>query len=122
MSIIERLRADGEAPAAAIDIGDALDLLANERRRHILRVVADQRGAIDIGDLADCVTVRENGQLIDDERKNVWVGCYQTHLPKLDRYGAVDCGQQCKHVRATDETHALVAALDAVEDALGGGA
>lgn len=75
------------------EIGYPYELLANERRRHIIRVLATVRGEISLRDLADRVAAREYDtdpeSLTGDEHKRVYVACYRTHVPKFAKAGVV---------------------------------
>lgn len=89
---------DGEADAGAetesttstpavptLDV--VFDVLRNSRRRHVLELLASQDGATTLGDLAEHIGGIENdkppSELSSQERKRVYVGLYQSHLPKM---------------------------------------
>jgi DNA-binding transcriptional ArsR family regulator len=68
-------------------------LLSAERRRRVLRHLDENGGESTIGDLADHLAAAENGidvaAVSSVQRKRVYVGLYQCHLPKLDDAGVV---------------------------------
>ena len=68
-------------------------LLANERRRHTLTYLTECENPTTLGDLAEHIASLENGKsvraLSSNERKRVYVGLYQCHLPKMDSMGVV---------------------------------
>jgi DNA-binding transcriptional ArsR family regulator len=70
------------------------EALANSRRRAALHYLDDNDGTADIGDLAEHIAAEENGvrivELDSSQRKRVYIGLYQCHLPKLDEMGIVD--------------------------------
>jgi hypothetical protein len=94
---------------------DALDLIANERRRLLLHaaVEADRDGEpVDLASIARGIAAAENdcppGEIDCQQRKRSYVGCYQTHLPHLVDAGAVTYVDESKSCfRATDLGHAL---------------
>jgi hypothetical protein len=66
----------------------AFDMLKNERRRHVLRYLLQNGGTTSLSDLAESLAAIENGKpkklITSQERKRVYVGLYQCHLPKMD--------------------------------------
>jgi hypothetical protein len=68
-------------------------VLGNERRRYVLELLAGQDDPIDIGTLAELVASRENDQPVAevsyDQRKSVYTGLYQNHLPLMEQAGLV---------------------------------
>ncbi len=66
----------------------AFDILSNTRRRLVLYRLAEVGGESTTGDLAEYVASVENqkpqSELTSQERKRVYVGLYQAHLPKMD--------------------------------------
>jgi len=69
----------------AIEPAELCRLVANDRRRHALRVLAD--GPVAKDDLARRVAAREYAcaptDLTDAQRKRTYVSLHQTHLPRL---------------------------------------
>jgi hypothetical protein len=84
---VAALVADPFAGGAEVAIGAAelCRLIANDRCRHALRVLAD--GPISKDDLARRVAARECAcavtDLTDAQRKRTYVSLHQTHLPRL---------------------------------------
>ncbi len=71
------------------------EILKNRRRRLVLNHVKQQEDqSVDLGSLAEHVAALENDKsvaaLTSGERKRVYVGLYQCHLPKMDDAGIVD--------------------------------
>lgn len=108
--------ADIDIPAS---MDRALDLLSVDRRRWLVREVADRDdgGGIPIGHLAtDRAAIEQETDpdlVSSDARKRVYVGFYQTHIPKLDDAGLLD--NQDGLVFATDATADAAAAVDVFE-------
>jgi Mg2+/citrate symporter len=61
-----------------------------------------------LSDLAEHIAAIENDttpeRLTSSERKRVYVGLYQCHLPKMDDAGAIDYNQQRGLIRRTEQT------------------
>ena len=74
---------------------DMFDLLRNHRRRAVLTYLdRETDGATTLDTLAEHIAAEENDievqQLSSDQRKRVYIGLYQCHLPKLDDLGVID--------------------------------
>lgn len=84
---------EGET-AVEVDPDRLFDVLKNQRRRRTLRYLTESDGAVTIGGLAEHIAALENdttpGALTTSERKRVYVGLYQCHLPKMDDVDAID--------------------------------
>lgn len=83
----------GEPDPLPLDI--IFEILKNRRRRLVLSHVKQQEDqSVDLGSLAEHVAALENDKsvqaLTSGERKRVYVGLYQCHLPKMDDAGIVD--------------------------------
>jgi len=63
----------------------------NKRRRRVLQYLLDVDDEITLDVLAERIAAEENGkdikQISSQERKRVYVGLYQCHLPKMDDWG-----------------------------------
>ena len=86
----------GPEPVAEADIGlsQIFEVLKNQRRRHVLRYLEMTDGQVTLSDLAEQIAAWENDKdlqrITSSERKRVYVGLYQVHLPKMDDMGVVD--------------------------------
>lgn len=64
------------------------EVLKNDRRRMVLECLKRKGGSATLSDLAEEIAAMENGkdvsQIRSQERKRVYVGLYQCHLPKMD--------------------------------------
>ena len=73
---------------------DLFHLLQNERRRRAVQYLLEQEGGVDMGNIAEHIAALENdvtvAELSSAQRKRVYVGLYQCHLPKLDEAGVID--------------------------------
>lgn len=72
-------------PALSKDV--IFSLLSVERRRRVLMYLADNGSETTLSDLAEHIAAEENdteiSHLSSQQRKRVYVGLYQCHLPKL---------------------------------------
>ena len=113
---------DGTEPAASEDSLPPIsrdvifELLKNQRRRYVLRYLADDPGPVRLRDLAERIAAWENdkpiGALDSDERKRVYVGLYQCHLTKMDDAGAVEFNQDRGLIALGEQAPLLYQYLD----------
>ena len=72
----------------SVSLDVVFDILSNSRRRLILSHLQEVGGESTTSDLAEHIAAIENdkpqSELTSQERKRVYVGIYQTHLPKMD--------------------------------------
>lgn len=82
-SIIDTIMKD-ESPEVDADLGidTALDVLGNQRRRHVIDVLAQREQGTTHG-LRDALASIEYDDPSHQERKRVYVALYQTHLPTM---------------------------------------
>jgi len=98
------------------------EILKNSRRREVIHYLreneADER--VSLGELAEHVAAIENDtttdQLTSSQRKRVYVGLYQCHLPKMDDMGVVDFNQDRGHVALAPQADCLTEYLDRPAD------
>ncbi|MWV65490.1 hypothetical protein GRS48_11775 [Halorubrum sp. JWXQ-INN 858] len=78
-------------PSLSLDV--VFDVLKNQRRRHVMSVLEEGDGSTTLSDLAEHIAGIENDKpphsLNAQERKRVYVGLYQCHLPKMDDAEAI---------------------------------
>lgn len=92
---------------------DVHHILSNSRRRHIIQVLADPDApnTIQIGDFATDIAARENQttarDVTSDERKSVYVGLTQCHVPELAENDVINVDDRHTSVSATPITRAL---------------
>jgi hypothetical protein len=70
------------------------EILKNQRRRDALRYLKENDGEAKLGDMAEFIAAKENDidiqALSSSQRKRVYIGLYQCHLPKMDSAGVVE--------------------------------
>lgn len=73
---------------------DVFGVLANERRRKVIRYLLEGDARATVGELAEFIAADEmdipQSQLSSSDRKRVYVSLYQNHLPKMDSSNVVD--------------------------------
>jgi hypothetical protein len=90
---------------AELGLDTMFDAVRNARRRQVLRYLNEQDGQVTLSDLAEHIAAIENDttpELLDSQqRKRVYVGLYQSHLPKLDGMGVLTFDRQRGHIERT---------------------
>ena len=79
---------------APLPVDRVFELLKNQRRREVLRYLeAADDETVSLSDLAEHIAAIENDTTVQaissSERKRVYVGLYQCHLPKMDDMNVV---------------------------------
>lgn len=81
--------AEAEEPSSeSLPLDQVFGILKNQRRRYVLQYLYDSDGQVSLSDVAEQIAAWENDkdvrQISSSERKRVYVGLYQCHLPKMD--------------------------------------
>ncbi|WP_202614586.1 DUF7344 domain-containing protein [Halostella litorea] len=104
-------------PELSLDV--MFEILKNERRRFVLKYFEDHEGPVALGDLAEHVAAKENGkperELTSGERKRVYVGLYQCHLPKMDDAGIVEFNRNRGRIELGENADLLTEYLETEE-------
>ena len=76
-----------------VQIDQVFEILKNDRRRAVLRYMRTVDGEVRLGDLAEQIAAwecdKDVSQITSSERKRVYVGLYQSHLPKMADVDAI---------------------------------
>lgn len=103
-----------------LSLDDIFELLKNRRRREVidyLRRSDDGKATLD--ELAEYIAARENdieiAQLSSDQRKRVYIGLYQCHLPKMDELGIVEFEKNRGTIQLLDTVSQLEPYIDRVD-------
>lgn len=112
--------AGSDGPTAAdcpLPIHEAITLLSSPRRRLAVRILAEDDGPPGtIRGLTEAIAEREFGaDYTSDERKAVYVGLYQVHLPELDEYDIVDWDRDRGTIQPGPALDGLYACLQDVD-------
>ena len=95
-------------PAESTDLSldTVFEILKNRRRRDILQYLWNHDGSANIGELAEHIAALENDievtALSSSQRKRVYIGLYQCHLPKMDDAAIVDFDKHRGTIRLRD--------------------
>lgn len=85
---------DDDGPPQSVPLDVVFGILKNERRRLVLEFMAETDSGTSLSDLAEHIASIENekpaNELGSQERKRVYVGLYQCHLPRMADSGAID--------------------------------
>lgn len=89
------IQPDPDSAGDELPLDDLFSVLRNSRRRRALRylLTKDDRAAT-VGELSEYIASIENDTdvtlVTSKQRKRVYIGLYQTHLPKLATLGVID--------------------------------
>lgn len=86
--------AETDDEPARLPVDRVFELLKNQRRREVLRYLETaEEETVTLSDLAEHIAAIENDTTVQaissSERKRVYVGLYQCHLPKMDDMNVV---------------------------------
>ncbi|ACV10657.1 hypothetical protein Huta_0470 [Halorhabdus utahensis DSM 12940] len=86
---MSRLSSGSErARESSLGLDQIFGVLKNQRRRHVLEYLTTTDDSVRLGTLAEQIAGWENdkdvARITSQERKRVYVGLYQCHLPKMD--------------------------------------
>lgn len=83
-----------ESDSDSLQLDQVFEILKNSRRRQTLHYLMDNGGKATLSDLAEHIAANENGLSVEEitssQRKRVYVGLYQCHLPKMDDMGVIE--------------------------------
>jgi len=113
----------GDSPdePAPLPVDRVFELLKNQRRREVLRYLetADEE-PVSLSDLAEHIAAIENDTTVQaissSERKRVYVGLYQCHLPKMDDMNVVAFDQNRGTISLGPNAEQLEEFLDIDDD------
>ncbi len=90
-----------------IGLDQIFGVLRNQRRRYVLKYLSMTDGAVTLGDLAERIAAWEGdkdiGQVTSKERKCVYTGLYQCHLPKMADVSAISYDRRSGDVEAGEQ-------------------
>lgn len=91
----------------SIDLDVMFDVLKNRRRRRVLEILHEQAGQTTLSVMAECLAAIENDKprerLSSQERKRVYIGLYQFHLPRMDRAGVIEFDRNRGTIEASEK-------------------
>jgi DNA-binding transcriptional ArsR family regulator len=94
---------DTEPEPGRLSKDTVFELVQNQRRRDALSYLERRDGEATLGEMAEHIAAKENGVAVESlsssQRKRVYIGLYQCHLPKLADAGVVDFDKDRGDVR-----------------------
>jgi hypothetical protein len=109
-----------EETESELSLDVMFEVLKNERRRFVLEHFDEHDGPVALGDLAEHVAAKENDkprrELSSGERKRVYVGLYQCHLPKMDDADIVDFNRNRGRIELGENANLLNEYLETDDD------
>jgi DNA-binding transcriptional ArsR family regulator len=102
-----------------LSLDTVFEILKNRRRRDILQYLWEHEGTANIGELAEHIAALENdidvAALSSSQRKRVYIGLYQCHLPKMDDAGIVAFDKHRGTVELNDAAEELTPYLSVAD-------
>lgn len=99
---------------------EVFDILSADRRQEVLKYLDQTDGTVTLGELAEHIASLECNcevrELSSQQRKRVYVGLYQCHLPKMAEAGVIEFDSDRKTIAATDRTPRLLKYLYLEDD------
>jgi len=100
-----------------LGLDQVFEVLKNQRRRYVLQYLRDQSGPVSLSELSEQVAAWENGKKVrsitSSERKRVYVGLYQCHLPKMDGMDIIEFNKPQAIIEPGENVVLLYEYLDA---------
>jgi len=118
--VVDRKHTEGESMngRGETETGERLskshlfELLSADRRQEVLRYLDANGGTADLGELAEHIASLECdcsvSELTSQQRKRVYVGLYQCHLPKMAEAGVIDYDQDRGNVALNERSPRLL--------------
>ena len=102
---------DEEEEESLLPLDQVFEILKNKRRRETLHYLQDNDGQATLSDLAEHIAAIENDTTVkmitSSQRKRVYVGLYQCHLPKMDDMDVIDFDQNRGTIAPGENMHQL---------------
>lgn len=93
----ENTQTDTKEITEELPLDQLFEILKNSRRRLTLQYLEDNDGTATLSELAEHIAAIENDTTVQaissSQRKRVYVGLYQCHLPKMDDTDVIDFDQ-----------------------------
>ena len=103
-----------------LSLDQVFEILKNSRRRQTLHYLFENDGKATLSELAEHIAALENDvdikAITSSQRKRVYVGLYQCHLPKMDDMDVVDFEKNRGNVEVATNAFRFKPYLDQTED------
>jgi len=111
---------EGAAEPTSLPLDQVFSILKNPRRRYVLKYLDRADGQVTLSEVAEQIAAWENDkevkQISSSERKRVYVGLYQCHLPKMDTMDIISFNQPRGTIEIDDNVDPLYRYLDISEE------
>jgi len=112
-----------ESPDLSLDV--TFEILRNRRRQLVLEFLRERDEMVTIGELAEHIAAIENDttvrQLNAQQRKRVYIGLYQCHLPKMADVGVIEFNKSRGNISPGEHIEPLYEYLDVTNGRTGDG-
>lgn len=102
---------EADTDESALPLDQVFEILKNKRRRETLHYLRDNDGQATLSDLAEHIAAIENDTTVklitSSQRKRVYVGLYQCHLPKMNDMDVIDFNQNRGTIEAGENMDQL---------------
>jgi hypothetical protein len=120
VSNLEDIGKESRSNGSTLEKGEIFDLLKNSRRRSIIQYLRANDGYAELNDVAEHIAAEENDitvrELSSDQRKRVYIGLYQCHLPKMDTMGVVEYDKNRGTIELQESVSQLLAYMDPIDE------
>jgi DNA-binding transcriptional ArsR family regulator len=104
----------------SLSLDHVFEILKNRRRREVIHYLREHEERVTLSDLAEHIAALENDtdvtSITSSQRKRVYVGLYQCHLPKMADMDIVDFNQDRGIVGIGENADQLYEYLDSEDD------
>lgn len=105
-----------ESSTEDLSLDHIFEILKNRRRREVMCYLREKEEKVTLSDLAEHIAALENdtdvASITSSQRKRVYVGLYQCHLPKMADMDIVDFNQNRGTVALDENAQQLYEYLD----------
>jgi len=120
VSNLEDIGKQSRSNGSNLEKGEIFDLLKNSRRRSIIQYLRANDGYAELNDVAEHIAADENDitvrELSSDQRKRVYIGLYQCHLPKMDTLGVIEYDKNRGTIELQDSVSQLLVYMDPIDE------
>ncbi len=111
---------EGDTHGYDLPLDQIFEILKNSRRRQTLRFLYENDGETTLSEVAEHIAALENDTTVQAissaQRKRVYVGLYQCHLPKMDDTDVIDFEQNRGTIEFGPNVEQLERYLDEPEE------
>lgn len=117
---VEAGSATKQESTETLPLDQVFGILKNQRRRYVLEYLNEADEEVTLSEIAEQISAWENdkdiSQISSKERKRVYVGLYQCHLPKMDAMGIISFNKPRGVIELGEDTDTVYKYLDRSEE------